>query len=77
MLALAGTGSAIADRQGRLVVPGFNDAHWHFAALKDVELQEAGTFEELQKRLSTYSRQGSSRISWFCPRTFSTCIRRF
>ena len=55
MLALAGTGSAIVDLQGHLVVPGFNDAHWHFAALKDAELQDLDTLEEVQKRLSTYA----------------------
>jgi predicted amidohydrolase YtcJ len=54
--ALAGPESAVTDLLGRLVVPGFNDAHWHFASLKDVELDDLTTLEAVQKRIADYAR---------------------
>ena len=49
--AMAGAETSVVDLQGKLVVPGFNDAHWHFASLRDVELDDAFTLAEVQKRL--------------------------
>jgi predicted amidohydrolase YtcJ len=51
--ALAGPETAVVDLKGKLVVPGFNDAHWHFASLKDVELDDAATLAEVQKRMAS------------------------
>ena len=53
MRALAGPDrTAMVDLQGHLVVPGFNDAHWHFASLRDVELEGAATLTEMQQLLT-------------------------
>jgi predicted amidohydrolase YtcJ len=52
MRALAGPSTAMVDLQGHLVVPGFNDAHWHFASLRDVELDGAATLAEMQQLLT-------------------------
>jgi predicted amidohydrolase YtcJ len=51
MKALAGPDTAMSDLQGHLVAPGFNDAHWHFATLQDVELDGAATLAEMQQLL--------------------------
>ena len=51
MKALAKPDAALVDLQGNLVVPGFNDAHWHFAMLRDVELDGATTPAEMQQLL--------------------------
>lgn len=61
MRALAGPETAIVDLHGKLVVPGFNDAHWHFASLRDVELDDAPTLEEVQKRLASAAKSHPSQ----------------
>ena len=38
----AGPATEIVDLDGRRVVPGFNDAHWHLPARKDARLDNAG-----------------------------------
>src|SRR5450432_1465561 len=53
MQSLASTETAMVDLHGHLVVPGFNDAHWHFATLRDVELDGAATLTEMQELLAT------------------------
>ena len=56
MRALGEPGSAIIDLSGNLVVPGFNDAHWHFASLNDVELDGVASILELQKKLAAVAK---------------------
>ncbi len=48
---LSGPETAVVDLKGKLVVPGFNDAHWHFASLRDVELDDVAKLAEVQQRL--------------------------
>ena len=60
--ALAGPESAVTDLKGRLVVPGFNDAHWHFASLKDVELDDLTSLEAIQKRIADYAKSHPEEI---------------
>ena len=54
--ALAGPNTAVIDLGGRRVVPGFNDAHWHFRAARGADLDGAGNVQEIQKRLQVYAR---------------------
>lgn len=49
--AWAGPATAVVDLQGRRVVPGFIDAHWHFTPGSLPELYDSGTVGELQRRL--------------------------
>src|SRR6187402_1300815 len=53
---LANTQTQIIDLKGRLVIPGFNDAHIHFLngslGLSEVELTGADTIEEVLKRIA-------------------------
>jgi predicted amidohydrolase YtcJ len=65
--ALAGPETAITDLKGLLVVPGFNDAHWHFASLKDVELDELSSLEAVQKRIAEYAKSHSEE-AWITGR---------
>lgn len=65
--ALAGPGTAVTDLGGRRVVPGFNDAHWHLPARRDVRLDNAGTVEVIQRRLLEYS-AGLPAGSWVAGR---------
>ena len=56
---LAGKGTRIVDAGGRLVLPGFNDAHVHFAAIgnkfSSIDLRSVRTAEEFAARLSEYA----------------------
>jgi len=54
--ALATAETAVVDLKGRLVVPGFNDAHWHFTPMRDVDLADSGTLTELQSRLTQFAK---------------------
>jgi predicted amidohydrolase YtcJ len=53
----AGPETAVIDLRGMRVVPGFNDAHWHFATLRDADLADAGNIQELQQRLGDFARK--------------------
>ncbi len=53
--ALAGSATEIIDLEGRRVVPGFNDAHWHLPARKDARLDNAGSVAVIQQRLKDYA----------------------
>jgi hypothetical protein len=52
-----GPATRVIDAHGRLLLPGFNDSHVHFtdggAALAEVQLNDAGSVEELRHRLAT------------------------
>lgn len=56
-----GTGTKIVDAGGKLVLPGFNDAHLHFtsggANLDNVELNDAASPEEFTRRIGEYARK--------------------
>ena len=53
--ALAGPGTRVVDAAGKLVLPGFNDAHVHFLSggfsLANVDLRDASSPAELARRL--------------------------
>ena len=53
---LASSDTAIVDLHGRLVVPGFNDAHWHFSSRDSADLTEAADLPGLQGRMVAYAR---------------------
>jgi len=60
LLRLAGPRTRVIDAKGRLVVPGFNDAHLHFLSggfqLAGVELRDAKTPQELARRIGEFAR---------------------
>jgi predicted amidohydrolase YtcJ len=51
-----GAATRVIDAHGRLLLPGFNDSHVHFtdggAAHAEVQLNDAGSVEELRRRLA-------------------------
>lgn len=55
-----GSATKVIDAEGRLVLPGFNDAHVHLiegsARLTEVRLKDAGSPEEFARRLAEYAR---------------------
>ena len=53
---LASPDTAVVDLRGRLVVPGFNDAHWHFFSRDSADLTEASDLTGLQSRMVAYAR---------------------
>ncbi len=59
MRALAGPSTRVIDAQGRIVVPGFNDAHVHFLSggfqLSSVDLRDAATPEEFRRRIRDFA----------------------
>ncbi len=56
---LSGPGTRVIDGKGRLVLPGFNDAHVHFLSggfqLSSVDLRDANTQEEFAERLRRFA----------------------
>jgi predicted amidohydrolase YtcJ len=58
---LAGPRTRVVDAGGRLVLPGFNDAHVHFLmggfSLANVDLRDAQSPQELARRLGDYARK--------------------
>jgi len=61
MRALAAPGTRVIDAGGKLVLPGFNDAHVHFLmggfSLANVDLRDAQSPQEMARRLSDYARK--------------------
>ena len=53
---MTGPATEVIDLQGRRLVPGFNDAHWHLPTRRTADLNDAGTVEEIQRRLTEFSR---------------------
>jgi predicted amidohydrolase YtcJ len=57
---LIGERTRVIDAKGKLVLPGFNDAHVHFAAIgnkfSSIDLRTARSSEEIAARLAEYSR---------------------
>src|SRR3954471_12278590 len=56
---LAGPPTKVIDAQGRLVLPGFNDAHVHFMSggfqLSSVDLRDAVTPQEVAERIRKFA----------------------
>ncbi len=52
---LAGPNTVRIDLGGRLVVPGFNDAHWHLPTRQTADLAAAGSVGEIQRRLQAFA----------------------
>src|SRR6185369_10429945 len=56
---LAGPATKVIDAEGRLVLPGFNDAHVHLMSggfqLSSVDLRDAGTPQELAERIREFA----------------------
>jgi predicted amidohydrolase YtcJ len=50
-----GPATKTVDLRGRFVAPGFNDAHLHFLVVDTVDLADAGSVEEIQRRIRTYA----------------------
>lgn len=55
MRALIGPLTSVVDLHGKLVVPGFNDAHWHFVTGERAELADAADVTEIQARLMAFA----------------------
>ena len=59
--ALAGKNTRVIDARGRLLLPGFNDAHVHFMeggfALAGIDLRDAATPEEFTRRIAEFARR--------------------
>ncbi len=62
---LADKNTQVVDLKGRLVIPGFNDAHIHFLngslGLSEVELTGADTIEEVLKRITDFARENPEK----------------
>jgi predicted amidohydrolase YtcJ len=62
-----GPASKTFDAGGKLIVPGFNDAHTHFLSgslrMSAVDLNGAATLEEMQRRVAEYAR-ANPRAAW-------------
>jgi predicted amidohydrolase YtcJ len=58
---LAAPGTRVIDAGGKLVLPGFNDAHVHFLmggfSLANVDLRDAQSPQEMARRLGDYARK--------------------
>ena len=58
---LAGPRTRVIDAGGKLVLPGFNDAHVHFLSggfsLANVDLRDAQSPQEMARRLGEYARK--------------------
>ncbi|HUF25242.1 MAG TPA: amidohydrolase [Vicinamibacterales bacterium] len=46
----------VIDAEGRRIVPGFNDAHWHLPSRRTADLADAGNPAEIQARLKAFAR---------------------
>jgi hypothetical protein len=59
--ALAATSTRVIDARGRLLLPGFNDAHVHFMeggySLGNVQLRDAATPEEFVRRIGAHAQK--------------------
>jgi predicted amidohydrolase YtcJ len=56
ILALAGASTGLEDLEGRRVIPGFHDAHWHFPSRRSADLVGATNATDLVGRLSRFAR---------------------
>jgi predicted amidohydrolase YtcJ len=56
ILALAGAATIREDLQGRRVIPGLHDAHWHLQTRRTADLAGSADLEELLNRLLAFER---------------------
>jgi predicted amidohydrolase YtcJ len=56
-----GPATRVEGLRGRFVAPGFNDAHIHFLVVETVDLAEAWSVEEAQRRIRDYARAHPDR----------------
>ncbi|MCC7186661.1 MAG: amidohydrolase family protein, partial [Acidobacteria bacterium] len=61
--ALAGAQTTVHDFEGRRVVPGFNDAHWHLPTRQTADLTASGSVDVVQERLRAFA-QGLAPDEW-------------
>jgi predicted amidohydrolase YtcJ len=58
-------GTKVIDLKGKLLIPGFNDAHIHFLSgsvgLAEVDLNNAGTIQEVVQRIKKFAKENPSR----------------
>jgi predicted amidohydrolase YtcJ len=58
---ISGPGTRTIDARGRLILPGFNDAHVHFLdggfSLSNVDLRDAKSPEEFAKRIADFAKK--------------------
>ena len=59
--ALARPDTSVYDLKGRLLAPGFNDAHWHFDPSGNIDLSDITSLPELQKRIAEYARSHADK----------------
>jgi predicted amidohydrolase YtcJ len=69
-LRFQGPRTEVVDLRGRFVAPGFNDAHLHFLVLETVDLANAWTVAEVQKRIRDYAESHQS-APWVVGRGWS------
>lgn len=50
-----GPATRVVDLQGRLVVPGFSDAHWHLNSTDQADLTDAKSTAEIVRRLKAWA----------------------
>lgn len=50
-----GPRTQVTDLGGRLVVPGFNDAHWHLTTTDRADLADGGSLAEIGRRLKAWA----------------------
>ena len=58
---LVGPRTEVLDLAGRLLTPGFNDAHMHLLVLDEADLDGAASVAEIQSRLREYARAHPER----------------
>jgi predicted amidohydrolase YtcJ len=59
---LASANTAVQDLGGRLVTPGFTDAHWHFVPRGSAELTGAANVAEIQNKIREHAKR--SPTAW-------------
>lgn len=64
---MASSTTRIIDVQGRRIVPGFNDAHWHLPLRQQADLAGAGNVAEIVRRLSPQGPSGTA-AAWLLGR---------
>lgn len=62
-----GPNTMVVDLEGRRVVPGFIDAHWHLSTTSSADLNGAGSVAEIASRLAAWA-TGRTNDSWILGR---------
>ncbi len=67
--ALASENTLVTDLQGKLVLPGFNDSHWHFSPRRSADLADASDVPAILRALKEYdATQPESSTGWLTGR---------